>query len=424
MSLGMKIIQFEYTKKISPYISRIKKIGKSVHLSIKDSVEGAPPSMRLFAKKFLLGSIGLFALIGGIKFYNNKTEQIRRANEIAAGPLVRVAKVTQSSGVHETVVLGETRPYQSVTLYAKVSGYLKSVTVDKGDHVKEGQSLAVIESPETDQAYAAAKANAKNKHDIAFRIKALFKDQLVSQQEADQAEADNQVSAAQYRSQEVLKGYEILRAPFEGTVTARFADPGALVQNAMNSQSSALPLVTVSQLKMLRVDIFLDQRDAPFIDKNDSAEITLTERPGFKIQGIVNRKSDQLDPRTKMMLIEIDIPNEDEKLVAGSFVQVALKIKSPPYLEAPVEAMILKKNKPYITVITPENQLTYRSIVLVGNTGRTLWISSGVEKGETLALSVGDSIPEGGKVRSIIEETTSAVRVPAGKDKEARGNEK
>ena len=290
-----------------------------------------------------------------------------------------------------------------MTLYAKVSGYLRDVRVDKGDVVKQGQVLAVIESPETDQEFHAAFADARNKRDIAARTMTLRAKGLVSEQEAEQAQSDADVTAAKLHSQEIQKGYETLRAPFPGTVTARFADTGALVQNATNSQASALPVVTVSQIRQLRVDVFLDQKDAPFVVKDEPVEITMAERPEFKILGQVDRLSNELDPRTKMMLVEIDIPNEDRSLVAGSFVNVALKIKSPPYTEAPVEALVLRMNKTYLTVVTPDNTLSYRPIEIASNDGKTLRVISGIKEGEMVALNVGDTITEGGKVRPIVE---------------------
>ena len=184
------------------------------------------------------------------------------------------------------------------------------------------------------------------------------------------------------------------------------------MQNATSSQSSALPVVTVSQIRQLRVDVFLDQRDAPFIQKDEPVEITMAERPGLKIQGRIDRLSDELDPRTKMMLTEIDIPNEDRTLVAGSFVQVLLKIKSPPYLESPVEALVLKQNKSYLTVVTADNLMTYKPIEIAGNDGKTLRIISGINEGDVVALNVGDTIPEGGKVRPIIEDGAKGAKAP------------
>jgi membrane fusion protein (multidrug efflux system) len=394
--------------KIQPQIQQkiqmIKNVGVSIAKSARSSYDEAPPELKKPAKKLIVGAVILFVVIASYKFVAYKIEEHHRAVELAAGPIIRVGKVTKSPGDHTVTTIGESRPYQSVTLYAKVSGYLKSVKVDKGDVVKQGQILAVIESPETDQEYQAALADAHNKKDIAARTMTLRAKGLVSEQEAEQAQSDADVSAARLRSQETLKGYEVLRAPFPGTVTARFADPGALVQNATSSQASALPVVSVSEIKRLRVDVFVDQRDAPFVAKDQPVEITLPERPGVTLKGQVDRVADELDPRTKMMLTEIDIPNEDRSLVAGSFVNVALKIKSPPYFEAPVEALVLIKNKTFLSVVNPDNTLTYRAVEIVGNDGKLLSIMSGVKEGETVALSVGNAIPEGGKVRPQAED--------------------
>jgi membrane fusion protein (multidrug efflux system) len=385
-------------------VQMVKNVGNNVVNSLRTSIKEAPPELKRPAKKLLICAAVLFVVIASYKFVSYKIEERRRAAELAAGPVIRVSKVTKSPGDHTVNTIGESRPYQSVTLYAKVSGYLRAVKVDKGDVVKQGQILAVIESPETDQEYQAALADAHNKRDIAARTMTLRAKGLVSEQEAEQAQSDADVSAARLRSQETLKGYEVLRAPFPGTVTARFADPGALVQNATSSQASALPVVSVSQIKRLRVDVFVDQRDAPFVQTVQPVEITLPERPGLTLKGQVDRIADELDPRTKMMLIEIDIPNEDKSLVAGSFVNVSLKIKSPPYFEAPVESLVLIKNKPFIPIVKPDNTLNYRAVDIVGNDGKLLSIMSGVTEGETVALNVGNAIPEGGKVRPQAED--------------------
>jgi RND family efflux transporter MFP subunit len=379
--------------------------------SLRESIASAPPELRRLAFRILAAALALFALVGGYRVAAYYWEARRLEQEIAAGPRVRVAKVAKGGGARQIVAIGETRPFESATLYAKVSGYLKKVLVDKGDVVTQGQVLALIESPETDEAYLAAEADAKNKRAIWSRVRSLFEKNLVSQQEADQAQADAEVANAKLRSQATLKGYETLSAPFAGTITARYADPGALVQNAMNSETSALPVAMISQVNRLRVDVFLDQRDAPFVSKNDPVEISLAERPGFKISGQLSRLSGELDSRTKMLLAEIDIPNDDGGLLAGSFVRVALQVRSPPYLQAPVEAMAVKDNKTYLTTIGPGNVLAYKPIEVASNDGKMIEIGSGTQEGEILALSVGDSLPEGTKVRPIED---AAAQKPAG----------
>lgn len=379
----------------------MKKLLNKALTSLRESTKQAPPPVRKRVAVFLGGAIVLLVSLSTFKSVSVSREVASREAEIAAGPQVRVAQALKSPGTHMVSLLGETRPYAEAILYAKVSGYLKEVKADKGDRVKEGDLLAVIESPETDQAYEAALADSRNKSAIDKRMAALFKKRLVSAQEADQARADADVATARLRSAAVLKGYERIRAPFTGTVTARFADPGALLQNATNSQSSALPVVTLSTVDRLRVDVFVDQHDAPYVEKESPVLITMSDRPGFKLTGKLSRVSGELDARTKMLLAEIDLPNDQSQLVPGSFVQVTLELKSPPYIQAPVEALVMRNGNTFVTAVTAQNELTYKQVELANNDGKMLWVASGLDAGETLALNVGDTVPEGGKVRPL-----------------------
>jgi membrane fusion protein, multidrug efflux system len=398
----------QITVAISFVFRHTKALFATISKSLNDAIASANPDLRRRGKTILLTAVILLVAIGGYKFVANFLQRRALEAEAAAGPRVRVAKVQKGLGEHRVTVIGETRPYQSATLYAKVSGYLKTVDVDKGDIVQENQVLAIIESPETDEAYLAALADAKNKRAILARTKILYDKQLVSAQEFDQAQADASVSEAKFRAQHQLKDYEVLRAPFTGTITGRFADPGALVQNASNSESSSLPVVMLSEIKRLRIDVFIDQRDAPYVKKDDPVTITLAERPDYKLEGTVARVTGELDPRTKMLLTEIDIPNDERTLVAGSFVSVSLLVKSPPSLEAPVESLVLKDDKSYITAISDSNTLVYKPVEIGSNNGKMLSIISGVEEGQLLALNIGNTLPEGHKLRPIIEAAAKA----------------
>jgi membrane fusion protein (multidrug efflux system) len=377
---------------------------KKQHASILKSSREAPPALRKGGIYLLGGALTLFILSSVYKWVSYKMEARFREEEILAGPRVRTAKVQNAPTERLINVIGEAKPFASVTLYAKVSGYLKEVKVDKGDVVKKGQVLGIIESPETDKDYMASLADSNNKQSIAKRMKALLVKSLVSQQEAEQAISDAAVAKARLDSQAVQKNYEILRAPFDGTVTSRYADPGALVQNATNSQASALPMVTVSQINRLRVYVYLDQRDAPFVEKGSPVEITAQENPNLKLQGTVARVSGELDARTRMLLTEIDLENKTNAIVAGSFVQVKLKLHTPPLLEMPVEAIVLRQDKSFAPVIKKDDTVTFREIKVLDNDGKKIRVLSGLSDGETVALNLGTSVIEGGKVRPLVEE--------------------
>ena len=172
----------------------------------------------------------------------------------AKGPVVQVVEAGRSAAAQQVTVLASVTPYQQATLYAKVSGYLSKVLVDKGDPVKAGQLLATIESQEIDAQYNSARADLANKQRIAQRYGQLQSQNAIAAQQAEQAEADARVAKATVDQYATLKSYQRLVAPFDGRVTARFADPGALVQNATTSQTAAQPVVTISDDTRLRID--------------------------------------------------------------------------------------------------------------------------------------------------------------------------
>jgi RND family efflux transporter MFP subunit len=292
-------------------------------------------------------------------------------------------------------------PYASTILYAKIGGYLRDIKVDKGDHVKEGQVLAVISSPETDRQYLAALADAKNKEKIAETNRVLLKKGLVAELASEQSDADAEVAKQNVAMLEVQKSYETITAPFTGTVTARYADPGALIQNAVNQETTTLPLVSMSQVDRLRVNIFLDQRYAPFVRMGDSVEITVPERPGFVVKALVTRFSEQLDQQTRMRPIEIEVPNTDGKIVAWSTVNVALKVKIPSQMEIPVAALVVRKDKYFVPVINAENKVEFHEVHIGNNNGLTVQILDGLNGTERIALNLSTSIIEGAHVQSV-----------------------
>lgn len=382
-------------KLLSFLTNEIRAIFKSAHGSYKT----APPELQKGARRLITGALFVVIAFMGWSYGSAFYEKKQLENELSKGPHVKTARAVQSPTERRVKILGEAKPFAAVTLYAKVSGYLKDVKVDKGDVVKKGQVLAVIESPETDKAYQAALADAKNKKAIAQRIAKLLERDLVSQQEADNAKSEADVATAHLESQEVLKSYEVLRAPFDGTITQRFADPGALVQNATASQTSALPVLAVSQVKELRVYVYLDQRDALYVAKGTDAKISLTERPDMVLSGHVERVSGQLDDKTRMLLAEIDLDNNDGKIVAGSLVEVTLDLKSPPGLEVPSEALVLRDGKTVIPVVDTNNEVTYSEVKVIDNNGKSVKIQSGLQEGQVVALNLGNTVADHGKVR-------------------------
>jgi RND family efflux transporter MFP subunit len=317
------------------------------------------------------------------------------------GPTVEVTTARKVAGSATLRLIGEARPFQSAILYAKVSGYLRSINVDKGDSVRANQVVAVIESPETDKQYQAAVADAHNKELISNRAATLVKKEMISKQDADSAEADAAVSKANLEQVGELKSYEQLRAPFGGTVTARYADPGALIQNAATSQTSALPLVEISETSRLRIYVYVDQAHAPFVRKGDTVTILDQAQPNLKLEAHVTRTSGAIDPKTRTLLVEIDVQNPQNRILAGSFVEAELKVQTPRYVEVPSDALIVRGNQTVVAVVTSDNTIKFTQVAVAEQTGETARLLAGLEEGDRVARNLGDRVAEGGKVQPV-----------------------
>jgi membrane fusion protein (multidrug efflux system) len=317
------------------------------------------------------------------------------------GPSVQIATVHKVAGSDSLRLIGEAHPYQSAIVYAKVSGYMRSLSVDKGDSVRANQVLAIIDSPETDKQYQAAVADAHNKELIANRAATLVKKEMISQQDADQAAADAAVSKANLEQIGTLKSYEELRAPFSGTVTARYSDPGALIQNAATSQTSALPLVEISETSRLRIYVYVDQAHAPFVRKGDAVTILDQANPGLKLEERVTRTSGEIDPKTRTLLVEIDVDNPHNRILAGSFLQVELKVRTPQYLEIPADALIVRAGQTFVAVVTPDNTVKFTQVAVAEQTGESARLLTGLNEGERVARNLGERVPEGAKIQPV-----------------------
>jgi RND family efflux transporter MFP subunit len=337
-------------------------------------------------------------------------ERARRQHDVADGPLARTALAVSSAATRHLTVLGEVHPYAEVTLYAKVSGYLASVSVDKGDHVTRGQVLAVVESPETDAQWSAAKAEYDQKEVTAGRVRQLLDRKLVSPQEADQANADAAVAKERLASLTQQREFEKLRAPFDGTVTSRFADPGALMQNAASSQTSALPVVTVSDVSRLRLYAFLDQPDAAVVRNGLTATITLDEKPQLRLTARVARTAGELDPKTRKLLVELDVDNRRGDLLAGSFVHVEFDLPAPVLPELPAEALVVRQGRTQVAVLAADSTIHFRDVSVANNDGRLIRLASGIAAGDRVVLNLGDAIAEGARVRPAPDAVPGAKR--------------
>jgi RND family efflux transporter MFP subunit len=358
----------------------------------------------------LLYLIGLVviggAALGGWRMWHDKTTALSAAREalaegMARGPVVQVATVTQGPKERQIQLLGDTRANQVATLYSKVSGYVTSIAVDRGDRVKAGDLLAEVASVETDQQYESALRDLQNKKRNWERAKDLVAHGWTSRQAADQAETDYTMATATVAQDATLKSYEQIRAPFDGVVTARFVDLGALVQNSTTNKVSNQPVVTIEDQSRLRIDVYVEQRDVPFVHVGDVADVTDGANSSRKKAARIARTSDELDPRTRTLFVELEVDNSDHFLVPGAFAYVTLHVPIQSYPEVPMAGLIVRGTRTFIADVAGDQTVHLRPVTVVGTDGTNASLSEGATAGQRIALNLPDDVGDGGRVQAV-----------------------
>ncbi|MGI8509491.1 MAG: efflux RND transporter periplasmic adaptor subunit [Gemmatimonadaceae bacterium] len=340
------------------------------------------------------------------------TASVATAKRAAAGPLVLPGTLQP---LHETVV------------YARSAGYVRRWYADIGTHVTTGQVLATIEAPEVDQEVQQAQAQfhqatatlALAKSDLD-RWQALARDSAVSQQELDQKTAAYQAGLATVNAQRAnvqrftsLQGYSKVMAPFAGVVTARNVDVGTLVNpgtgsSGANGGTGGQGLFRVSQSDTMRVYVNVPQGQAAELHTGQSADVTVPEIRNRTFTGTVARTADALDPSTRTLLVEIDVPNRDHALLAGSFAQVKIGMGTAVQpIVVPANALLFNTGGTQIVVVDQRGVAHYHKVEVGRDYGATVEILSGIDDGATVVLNPSDDVKDGHAIR--------AVHVSAGK---------
>jgi len=304
------------------------------------------------------------------------------------------------------------RGYVETPVYAKIPGYLKTIYVDKGDRVKQGQVIAILVSPELDQQVHDALANYRLQAITDDRYEYLAKEQVVPQQTADNWHASMLQAQAYYREMLATQAYEVMRAPVDGVITARYFDPGALIPQAttpvaattgpaFSTNNTASPIVAMATLQPLRIYAYVPQPLAPLIHDGDRAAVSVNEYPGQEFDGTVTRHPEALAEDSRTMLVEVDLPNRDLKLMPGMYGQVSLTTASVTGgLVAPDDALVFKDDKIYLPLVR-ENRLHLAEVHLGHDNGIDVVVSGDVHDGDLVAMSVGQAVSDGEAVRPI-----------------------
>ena len=324
-----------------------------------------------------------------------QVEQLEK--DLSQGPVVRVATVTLGSAERMVSLPAEVRADQRATLYAKVSGYLKVVTVDKGSRVRKGDVLAELESPDLDEQVAAAQAALTFRKQQLERTGRLASSGRVSQQDREQAEEAVKLAQAALARAKVQKGYQVLRAPFDGTITARYADPGALLPAATGSTTAAQPLLEIAQLDRLRIALQLAQDDAARVQVGDTVKLS----PGGDEQPLtakVSRIAHALDARTRTMLCEIDLPHPPPGLYPGAFVGASIVLHGTQRVLVPADALLGKSGQLFVPTVA-EGHVHFQRVRLGLDDGANVEVLEGLRGGEQVALNLATDVADGAPVR-------------------------
>jgi membrane fusion protein (multidrug efflux system) len=326
--------------------------------------------------------------------------------DLARGPRVLVTPVRHAPRTRSLELPATIHGYTETSVFAKVAGYLKTIRVDKGDRVKRGQLLAVLDTPELDHEVANARATYQLAKITDSRNQSLLREGVIAHQAADESSAKVKETRAALAQFVAMQTYKQIRAPFDGVVTARYFDPGALIPQFTAPSAAGIPLVGLATLSPLRVYADVPQSVAPFVRDGDPATITVTEYPGQVFEGSVTRHPEALTSATRTMLVEVDLPAEDHALLPGMYAKVGLRItapEGPP--QVPDDALIFRDGKPFVPLVRNDH-LKLAEVMLGYDDGVNIQITHGVEPGDLVAINVGQAARDGAPVQSISAENS------------------
>lgn len=337
----------------------------------------------------------------------NRLDAITAQN---ARQYVLVARPSPAASDGALTLPGTLRGFVEAPIYARASGYVLRWQADIGAHVKQGQLLAELDTPELNQELAQASAQRQQAQAALALAKTSFEraQQLrqrdaVSQQELDDRQgAFNQGTAnlaaadANVRRLTELKSFQRVVAPIDGIVTQRNVDVGDLV-NAGNA-GAGRSLFTVVQADRLRLYVQVPQAYAPQVKTGQHVSVTQAELPGQRFDGTITRTAEAIDVATRSLQIEITLPNPDGRLLPGAFVQAALSIAPAGRLSIPANTLLFRAEGPTVATVDAHGQIRLHPVTIARTVGQTLEIDGGVTTDDRLVMNPSDALANGDQV--------------------------
>jgi len=363
----------------------------------------SPKPGKLFAIGLVAAAVLIVVLAAGLVLGHGMIVQRQTsdlAHEAEQGINVLVAKAYELPASRTLDLPATIHGYIEAPIYAKVAGYLKTIMVDKGDRVRRGQLLAILETPDLDKQVANAKANYWLQAITDKRDQALVRQQVIAQQVADDQHSAMLQAKATYQQLLAEQGYKVITAQFDGIISARFVDPGALIPQSTASLGGT-PIVSVSSMAPLRVYAYVPQNLALFIRNGDPATISLYEIPGRVFKGPIIRHPEALDTASRTMLVEVDLPNTDLSLYPGMYARLSMTVNTPQKGQmVRDDALVFRSGKIYVPVVR-QDRLHLVEVTLGYDNGQKVVVDGDLRSDDLVALNVGQAAEDGELVHPV-----------------------
>ena len=336
----------------------------------------------------------------------------------AAAPQVVVIRPQRGEAIRSITLPGDAVGYYQSALYAKVTGYLKDIQVDKGDPVKKGEVLANIEVPELRQRLDRARSNLEIQRLTYDRLDKVWKEdpRLVARQDVDMAFSKFQQAQAEYNELAAMVAYTQIVAPFDGIVTERFVDPGALIraggqdsatapmEGTANAGGSAAPVVSVADISKLRVYVYVPQDAVGYVRVGMPVRLEFRELPGHTYMASVARFAHSLDFSTRTMLTEIDLDNSRREIYPGMYANATLELeRHSDAIKLPDSAVADSPNGGHFVLVARGGRLEEVPVTIGINTGIYMEITSGLSGSEKVVRSLTAALSSGEQVRTVLD---------------------
>jgi RND family efflux transporter MFP subunit len=371
---------------------------------------GTPKGAGALLRWFLI--LFFIFLVLGIYAVSQRSAEhkaLAQQTEQTAIPYVSVIHATPINADSDMVLPGNLKPYVESPLYARTNGYLKKWYKDIGSHVAKGELLAEIDTPEIDQELAQARADlvtAQANLSLSTltdaRYQDLIKSDSVSRQDLDNANGDlaarkamAQSAEANVKRLEEMESFKRVYAPFTGIITQRNVDPGTLI-NAGNGGAATKEMFDLAEIDPMRVYVAVPQAYSPSIHVGLKACLSLTELTQRSFCGTVVRTANAIDPNTRTLLTEVDVPNGSGTLLPGAYAEVHFDVKvTGQRLSLPINALLFRPDGTMAAVVGPDNRIDLKKITVGRDFGNSLEILQGIDPTDRVVINPPDALEQG-----------------------------